>query len=150
MDSDSSVSLSSLTETLRPTQPLIRRKFFCQKSRRERNLTFRFSQADRSRQRGADGMLLAFPCFLTETVDLAVGTEVTHMLGALDRGILRFWGVVTPVLRLWVGHSTLLLWNDTNFSCLGGSPNRQCSGTRTGHTAITSKRWLAFTGVSFS
>ena len=32
------------------------------------------------------------------------GTEVTHMLGALDRGILRFWGVVTPVLRLWVGH----------------------------------------------
>ena len=63
--------------TLRSTQPLIRRKFFCQKSRRERNLTFRFSQADRSRQRtaaagGADGMLLAFPCFLTETVDLAV------------------------------------------------------------------------------
>ena len=32
------------------------------------------------------------------------GTEVAHMLGALDRGILRFWGVVTPVLRLWVGH----------------------------------------------
>ena len=32
------------------------------------------------------------------------GTGVAHMPGALDRGVLRFWGVVTPVLQLWVGH----------------------------------------------
>ena len=38
----------------------------------------------------------------------------------------------------------------TQISRAWGSPNRQCSGTRTWHTAITSKRWLAFTGVSFS
>ena len=29
-------------------------------------------------------------------------------------------------------------------------PPTDSVGTRTGHTAITSKRWLAFTGVSFS
>jgi len=40
--------------------------------------------------------------------------------------------------------------NGSHFSHVGGSQNRQCSGTRTWHTATTSKRWLAFTGVSFS
>ena len=60
-----------------------------------------------------DATHIPFP--LTETVDLAVTSccqwrrlvlGLTICQAALDRGILRFWGVVTPVLRLWTGVTT--------------------------------------------
>ena len=47
---------------------------------------------------------------------------------ALDRGILRFWGVVTPVLRLWVGHKGsplhTALVERHKFLVLGGLPQQ--------------------------
>ena len=77
----------------------------------ESHLPVHSSWKRRQRTAAAGGARIPFP--LTETVDLAVTSCCQWrrlVLGlpicqaALDRGILRFWGVVTPVLRLWVGH----------------------------------------------
>ena len=83
------------------------------------------------------------------------GTGVAHMPGALDRGILRFWGVVTPVLRLWVGHKGsplhTALVERHKLLVLGGLPPTDSVLEPELDTPQSQvKGWLAFTGVSFS
>ena len=108
VDSDSSVSLSSLTDSSVDTASDSEKILLPEiKEGEESHLP-----ADcccRGRRRDAISIPLfpdgdGRPCSPQLLPMAQTGTEVTHRLGALDRGILRFWGVVIPVLRLWVGH----------------------------------------------
>ena len=85
---------------------------------------------------GADGLLLTTQWFQQRREGLAVISCCQRrrlVLGllpwqeALDRGILRFWGVV-PVLPLWVGHKGsplhTALVERFSFLALGGPPQQ--------------------------
>ena len=123
VDSDSSVSLSSLTDSSVDTAsdsekvflPGLTEEAYCCCLGRRRFATYiPFSSTD----------LAVTSCCLWRRLVLGLPPQQE----ALDRGILRFWGVVTPVRRLWVGHKgspphTALVERCT-FLALGGLPQQ--------------------------